>query len=70
MKFIFEIASDEDSNGVKEYAVIIRGQFPITKYGDACILQDKLLLLLNRYIRQDNRKASRASRKKIQVRTK
>ena len=47
MKLNFELVSEADSKGTKEYAVIIRGQFPITKYKHACELQDFLISLVD-----------------------
>lgn len=61
MKLIFEIASDEDSKGTKEYAVVVRGQFPITKYSNAIILEDGLIKLVNQNFK--NQKKSQQKRK-------
>ena len=52
MKLIFAIKSEADSNGVKEYAVIIRGMFPITKYRQICEIEDGLLNLVNKEARK------------------
>lgn len=57
MKLLLEITNDSgDSNGVKEYAVIVRGQFPITKRRMACELQDGLLEAINEYVKPRKRK--------------
>ena len=52
MKLNFELVSEADSKGTKEYAVIIRGQFPITRRKDACNLQDLLILLVDSAIKK------------------
>ncbi len=52
MKLLLEITNDSgDSKGTKEYAVIVRGQFPITKRRTACELQDGLLRAINEYVK-------------------
>ena len=52
MKLLLEITNDSgDSKGTKEYAVIVRGQFPITDKRTACELQDGLLRAINKYVK-------------------
>ena len=57
IKLVLDITSSKDSNNVKEYAVIIRGEFPITQYKRACILQDGILDMINK--RAKRRKVSK-----------
>lgn len=54
---LLEITNDSgDSKGIKEYAVIVRGQFPITKKRTACELQDGLLRAINEYVKPRGKK--------------
>lgn len=53
-KMVIAIDYDEDSNGKKEYYMIIRGFFPITKKREIIRLHNKLY----RTIKQTNRQKS------------
>lgn len=65
MKLLFEIMqSPQDSNGNIEFAIVVRGQFPITSYSKACVLQDGLALVTDRAIK----KTARTRKSLVEVR--